>query len=334
MDNESPTTIFLPLRSNAAWFENADSRERLEREMKSCLALYDHVLLEDGRIRLTAGEDGQGMNIRLPKNLQGLDRTKITYFEKGRPFSIRAGDKPIMQSTCDTAYDVDFYPIAHAAGLENVSFVRWTEDGLNNDVRDLIDRQIESDLRNEALLKVLPPNRYLRKEVLRGLYGDAILAQCYNMPFCVDHHCEPILSLWQARAKSTSTVALPEIAYEIWVNLDLPDFAALSWNEVLELRESDAGISFRRMLHSVCRRAAEALPHISDRREIQDVVFREFALEVVRELSARTKTGARTALSLALNFISFGTVAGVATELADFGRDQASWVSLIKPPKP
>jgi hypothetical protein len=48
-----PSQILLPLRSNTAWFSGPDSRSDLEARMKWFLALYDVLVVQNGRYTLT-----------------------------------------------------------------------------------------------------------------------------------------------------------------------------------------------------------------------------------------------------------------------------------------
>ena len=52
---------YLPLRSNAAWFEAPDAREELERRLKVLLITHDAIVPQDGRYTCSFWMDGVGV---------------------------------------------------------------------------------------------------------------------------------------------------------------------------------------------------------------------------------------------------------------------------------
>jgi hypothetical protein len=124
--------------------------------------------------------------------------------------------------------------------------------------------------------------------------------------------------------------SLPNAIFDFWVDLQLPDFSSLPWDSLMEIRESDAGVSFRRMIHRLSDRVKAALPEVSDQREIDLLIAAELSKEILAELSQRTTSVSGTAVSFALNFIPFGNVPSMMKDAAALERDQSSWVSFVK----
>ena len=120
---DDSTRVYMPLRSNAAWFADADCRKRLERQIKICLVLYDRIIFENGRYCVTAGVDGQGLQVMCPGDSYPGDRTKISFFTPGDEFGVALDGKQIMTSTSQSIYEVDYLPIIHDAQLADAGCI-------------------------------------------------------------------------------------------------------------------------------------------------------------------------------------------------------------------
>lgn len=327
MDN---TSIYMPLRSNAGFFQDDDCRARLERQIKTFLALYDFVILENGRIHLTAGSDGQGMQMQFPRNSYPGDRTEISYFRQGSPFGIQMGGNQILASTCDVAYEVDYWPIMHRAGLTHASFIQWSDYSVNPDLKSAISDAVSADLGSKRFASVLPPNRFVQSHLLEGLYGDSLLACFLKVPYCVSDHASSVLELQQTQARATWAARLPVTFFNYWINLNLPDFASLPWDELCRFRETDVGVSFREMIKRISKDANELLPDITDQRDFDMWIANAFNKELLKELSQRVSSPASIVTSLCLNVVPYGFVPGVIKDVKTLYQDHSSWVSFVR----
>lgn len=324
------TRMFVPLRSNAAWFGDVDSRERLERQLKTYFILYDRIIFEGGRYRITAGIDGQGMEGIFPGNTFPGDRTKIEFFNPGDEFGVSLGGVQVLQSTSQASYEVDFLPIIHDAGLEHATCIRWSDEEMNPELKRAIGDRVYRDLSSTEFDGVLPSNRYLRESVLKALYRDSLKAHFLKAPFCVDFHVRPVVELLQQKAKAQLASEIPAAFFDYWINLDLPDFSSLPWLELCEFRESDVGQSFRRMVHSVSDRVKAVLPTVEDQRDLDHWLAREFNKELLRELAQRLTTPAKTVASICFNLIPCGIIPGIMKDVKTLHDDQTSWVSIVQ----
>ena len=156
MESEATTTarhhIFMPLRSNAAWFESDDTRSRLDRQVKVNLMLYDRIVFQNGRWHMTAGDDGQGMEF-LNHNVPDDHRKTISYCVKGGEFGVMMNDVAVMHSRAQTAYEADFFPLVQDAGLNDTTAYDWLNGEaqpnfeLKQHLTTIADRLIQEALR-------------------------------------------------------------------------------------------------------------------------------------------------------------------------------------------
>jgi len=121
--------IFLPLRSNAAWFVEEQARSELERRIKIYMVLYDEITFQDGRYVSRAGETGS-FDILMPSDRYPGDRTSISFCKPGHNFSVAVAGQKIIEGKAQVAYETDFYPIIQTLG---------TTLGTSDDFGDVLD---------------------------------------------------------------------------------------------------------------------------------------------------------------------------------------------------
>ena len=328
------TQVYMPLRSNAAWFSNADTKARLESQLKTNLVLYDRVVLQDGRYHVTAGDDGQGMAWEFPGDNCGVDRTRVKYYEPGQFFGVAVEGKFVMSSTCQTAYEIDFLPMIQETRLEDVTYIRWISSDVRPEVKSAIESQVHTDLMTHSCDDVLPENSYLRKRVLEGLYRDAAVAHSLATPFSVDFNVAPLVEYQQRMARQRWSNEIPAAFFDYWVKMELPDLSTLDWWDLHEFRESAAGRSFREMVHRITRRVKNVIRESREQRDVDVWIAREFNQELLQELSKRITSPGMSIARSCLNVIPFGVIGSVVLEAMAMDADQNSWVSLVSSYKP
>jgi hypothetical protein len=326
--------IFLPLRSNAAWFTNADTRVALERRMKQYALLYDQVVLQNGRYRCIATEAG-GLEMYVPPSEDVEERRSISFYTPGDQFALRVAEDPdgtwhpLLDGEVKASYEVDFFPIIHDAGLLGVDYFPWLNGDLEPAAKSKAKAAAGVDRRDSELRSVLPDVRFLRNSIIDGLYIDAALGQALELPFGVDAHTAAAID-WKRR--QIQKMIAPDVTatiFQHWIAVGCPDYSHLSWEELHDLRESPAGHDFRRMLERLTDRVQVALPNVEDTRALSEIVAREFNLELVRELLARKATYTKATLNLTANLIPYGSVPSTVKDLHDAIKEERSWVCLL-----
>jgi hypothetical protein len=343
--------MFLPLRSNAAWFADAEVQQVLEARLKNYLLLYDEVILQDGRYQSTALDTGSLDVYDPPETIRG-DRTKISYYRQGTPFAFVVSESeggpfvPVGGLTGPRVftYEADFYPILASAGLLNVDFIQLFNGDLADNLKQLALEEARRDLSNPTISGLIPGNKYVKEKVLESLYHDAYLATSAAMDFAVDYRVGPAARLknemesnrWGPEARATVGQA--------WVSLERPDYGNASWDEVIELRESAAGRDYRRMVERVAAAVDRAAVEGTPASELQRIAERKLDAELVKAMRRRRSSPMDGVLSFALNLISLALPL-VATGAAAVGiamdmdsvisslRERRTWVSLLHGPQ-
>jgi hypothetical protein len=343
--------MFLPLRSNAAWFADVHAHRELESRLKNYLLLYDEIILQNGRYQSTALATGHH-DTYYPPGSARIDRTKITFYRPGTPTAVKVSKSkhgpsvPVQALTGPRlfTYEADFYPLLLSAGLLNTDFIRAFDADLSDDLRKQAQEDARRDLSNPAISDAIPGNRFVKSKVLESLYHDAYLANTAGLDFAVDYRAGPAVRLknqmesdrWGPEARATVGRA--------WVSLGRPDYGNASWEEVIAVRESAAGRDFRRLIEQVATAVDDAALQGTPPSELQHIAERQLDAELVKELIKRKSSALEGLLSLALNLIPLGlrglgaaaTAAGLATETGGLFkslRERRTWVSLLHGPQ-
>jgi hypothetical protein len=297
-----PSQVFMPLRSNAGWFESPDTRKALERQIKVNLMIYDRVIFQNGRWHMTAGYDSQGMEMP-PTFYKFSDeqRRHISYGAKGSHFGIQMGDVPILQSTAEISLNADFYPILYDAGLLETTCYRWQEKDSAITKLPGADRAISDIV--EACADVLPNNRFARRCLVEGFIKDSLLAQAMKVPMTVDYQVSPFVLKHHHFLLDKFEPDMRRRFFDRWVSVDLPDFSDFTWDEIIDARESQAGIAFREMVARVCATVTKAVADGADESDIDHLVLVGITKELIAELTNGERRLVRRRLAWCLTFL-------------------------------
>jgi hypothetical protein len=329
--NHDATRVFLPLRSNTAWFSDESGRLRFEALLKTHIALYDRVILEDGRLEITSDGRGQGMTIPLAPNSIPQDRRQINYFKSGGTFAVQVGNTPILHGNAAFGCSADFFPILSSAGLQDATYLEWFLGDLVDEIKQQCQGAADRDLyyKDGALVGTLPNDRYMRKEIVKGFYRDSLIAHFKGATIGFDEHIRGFLDAKRVELSRSPSPAVQELLFQRWIDLGLPDFSQYSWEEIHVLHESDAGNDLRRMIARISNEAMAALQADATDSDLREIVAKAFEVELVQEIRVRRANARSVTISLALNFVPYGGIASGLLELNALSTDKASWVSLL-----
>ncbi|MEX1027548.1 MAG: hypothetical protein WD049_06010 [Candidatus Paceibacterota bacterium] len=325
------SSVYLPLSSNMGWFEDATSHAALERYLKSAVTVFDRVVLEDGRLHLSAGNDGQGMVWNMPGNSFSGDRTAFKPYTKGSAFGVAVGGTPVLRSTSAFSVDVDYMPLVAKAGIQDADFLEWRADSLmpavKRPVEDLARREIGEGTHDDAL----PANRYLRSQLLPRYYQDALLSYFLEVPMLLDRSVARLAVSVSETGAGKLTPSLRETAFHAWRALQLPDFGDWEWHDILAFRDSASGRDFRRMITRVSESVASGMAEGAAPDDLRQLASAAIATELVQEIMRRELTLGKIALSVTMNLVplNLGTIAGTGSELVDLLKQRRSWISVL-----
>ena len=327
--------IFIPLRSNGSWFLDKNSRSELNLLIKNYMIIYDEIVFQDLRYNCAVGETGS-IDFMINPDNANLDRTKIHYFTPGESFKLLIGPEgkvptqQIMNETAIAAYEVDFYPIIHEAGLLTASYFNWVKIDISEEDKKYIKKEIGTDLRLKELTDLLPSNQFLRNKYVESFYFDSMLALRMRLPLLVNEKLLPIIQWKNSRIKHKWFPSVNEMIFKNWIKIGLPNIADSSWEEIDEFRQSLAGEDFRRMIERISNKVNYELKNVESSADIKSIISDEFSKELVEEIKARLRTRGRTGLNVLLNLLPGGALLSSSDEISSLVEQEQSWVSLLK----
>ena len=331
------SVIFFPLRSNAAWFSNSDSRLDLEARIKNCLVFYDRLIFEDGRYACFALDTGVFDHWSGPDAIE--NREALSYFSNGEGLRLLVGKTkdemvPLLMVSGElrARYEVDFYPILKVPGLVDADGVSWRRIGrpVDENLFAAIQRDIRADQQDSGLRATLPVCEFLQYKIIESLHFDAgkaaFAVQC---PFLVDERCRELVAAKIGRLRDRLARELRAVVVGEWVPMGLPDFSALTWDQVMRVRESAAGRDLRNMISRLAEQIGEAHAAMSVA-DLNHLAKQHITAELVDEATSRLTSPKDVALNLITNLIPFGAIASTGGDVQDLLSSSQSWVSLLK----
>ena len=325
---EFDNAIYLPLAGNFNWFESEDSFNALDRHLKTVVAIFDVVVFENGRLHLSAGEDGQGMCHSFPGDSFPDDRLDIKPYQLGSVFGVDVNGVQLFQSKAAYSVDADYFPFLTRAGIADSDFIKWSNHSLNQEFGTWADK-VGVELSNAITGDLRPFEMYFYREVAKRYPRDACLAFGLGMPVCLDRTTSHIATSVAQREDFKLDLAGIAYAQRSIPMLNVPDFGDWSWDEIITFRESASGIDFRAMLKHVAAVVQERTLSGSSESELQRVSDIALGQVLANEVAKRRCTGFSFGLSTLLNIIPYGGLAGVAKDAMSLIKDRRSWISVL-----
>lgn len=329
-------STYFALRSNAGWFKNQDSIQNLVSQIKFALVCYDKVIFQDGTYFLDSTDTG---TVGLMAN--GLDETERQHsFGEGGNFSLKIGlpEKSIPMQTvisgkAKSSYKADFLPILKESGFLDEEYVHWTSKDYGEQIKEGIANLVKNDRQNADLTKLIKGQSFEKGYIIESYYIDIIIASKLKSMITFDRR---IQSFIEAKNKTIVNKLLPDVTSPIFdsaLNLDMPDYSQLSWDDVYKVRNSVAGQSFRDMIVTVRQTVLQELPNIKDKRDLTEETNKLFTKELFNEMSEFLPTSKSVSLGLIPSLISLAApIAGFfgnANDLNKLIEKNNSWISLI-----
>ncbi len=327
--------ILFGLRSNCSWFAGPETRGELVQRLKNAVVLHDQVGLQNGTFQCTVGERNSSEWFFPPGT--DPDRSRVVYHELGSRWGIGAkpshapGPMRRLFSDITTAhFRADFYPILHEAGLTESEFIFFVDVSLDTTAKLESEKLARADHRNPELAAALPEGNQLRLAILKGLNYDAVLSLLSGVPIHVDPHCVAAINHKVSAQADRWTADGRGVVHATCVELGLPDFGELEWDEVCKIRESAAGRDYREMIGRLGQQVVEMTHGGLDQEAAEQEAWKLVSHELVEELTKRRPGVGSLAFDVLLNLVPYGGVFGTAESTADLVSAKRSWISLLR----
>lgn len=305
-------SLLVPLRSNASALLAGRPVEGVRRRLKAASLYFDHLYLEGGTWRLSAGPGGS-WGVHEPPSEGKLPRWQTPASrgaDRRRPFSVAIGRESTpgipaeqMQSAIrsDTsvswAATLDPFEAELPAGTDWISFTPTRDP--DGEAGRVSNRWGWADDRNAALEKAIP-ERFVRSAVIKNANRDLGFAVQYGVALAADPLHSQVIT---QRFRDDNGWKFQGFVVPIL----FPDVGDWAWEDVADLRRDKHMSRFRAILREV---EQEAVAEASDG-DVEAAVQRVYRRHLVEAQGAMDSvgTGAHTMLQ---GFV-IGGILGFAT---------------------
>ena len=333
------SSILFPLRSSCGWFAGPDSRSSLEARVKCALVLYENLIFQDGRFKLTVW-DRSSFDVMMAPGSIPDDRTSLKYFKPGTGARLAisengSGSQQVLAAGPILAgYEVDFYPILLDAGLLGQPFVELQAYEVDKTTEAAIKSDADRDASSEELASALDGNHFLKQSVIRAIHLDSSLARYLKASLTTDFRAGPYIARKnKAVARAIWHQDFKPFVLDTLASLVVPDVSQLPWDQVGRMRDSSAGVALRATVERMALELVGTAADLNDPKDVQVVVQRLLINDLVAELREHQPRLKDIVVDLALNFIPYGGAASLAEGVREYLAHHRSWFSLLRQPE-
>jgi hypothetical protein len=276
-----PNTFFFPLRTNVQYFDSPTTRLSLEGRVKQASLLFEKLLFEAGLYHATVWEregGGPSFDMWYPPNfldLDKLDQDDESFRPSGGQPYVKFDNYVFASGTAERQFRAQFHGLLRKLNADSLPWIEIASFELPDEI-DL--KQLARD--DEKLVeKVIPSaSRFLRSKLSYNLNRDLILASGLQVAASLDDLFAPLV-YEKARSTREITLALGFSALQVAV----PDWSTLPWQEIVELRKDPSLVEFRNKMVAVERVAREAASQ--DKQDLSYEISQIITKELLEELS-------------------------------------------------
>ena len=237
---------FLPLASNAGWFERDTLFFDLERRLKVLLLTHDELVIDDGSFRFAVADSGLVEQPLAPRMIT-RDRRDLGFL---------TGQHDVPASVL-LSLAIDFVPIVARAGIADLSGISWSEQALVPSVKRALRAHVDALARAPEVVAALPISQGERDALVKNWLFDAALAHSMGASTSVDAKGARFVD---ALNVAIQRLALPKEAAaltsrRVAFSFALRDVDAMTWPTVLALRASAHGAWLRTVVATLAERA-------------------------------------------------------------------------------
>jgi hypothetical protein len=265
------SVLFVPLRSNAAQLVAGAPVAAIRRKLKYASLVYDELWLENGTIRIQAGQGGSSTFDTGEEAFQTVAERRAG-MKGGFQLAVGLESTPGVAAPAESMRTVMASPTATIAWRPTLipfdvelpvtcDWVRWIDTMRSSEVSKLASSWSLRDRSNDALLSAVPDS-FTRSLIIDHTNFDLARAALNGVPAMQDATHRQVLS---ARLDSTTTwrptgFAVPVLA---------PRVGYLAWSEIAKLRADRAIRYYRGAMHDL---EMEALEVCADGEDVERVL--------------------------------------------------------------
>lgn len=280
---------FLPLASNAGWFEREQLLPALALRIKVLLLLEQGLIVDDGAYRFEMGRDGAVEQALAPSSMT-WDRSDMRFIG------------------VDAAWRrIDFRPLFRGAEIENAPGIEWGQHALIPKVKRALRAEVDVLAQNPEVASTLSAMPHERDAIVKSWVYDSVLTHHYQAVSAVDVRAavfvDAVNRAVAARIVKLGKHADGDLPARVAFSFTLPDLTAWSWQDIVMHRASASGHALRQLIGDV------RLHLEGSSRDVSIQIDDEYQ-QRIDELTGPSQSPARTAVVCAVNATALLRVAG------------------------
>jgi hypothetical protein len=325
--------FFFPLRTNVEYFTTLEATLSFESRVKQALVLYDRVLFQAGlyvaQIGPTAAYEFHFPPAQMPSR-SDLSRARRAQ-QRSEGFAGRGGGRQMLSSPTERSFQIEFHSLADrllSLGIDGIEMVEWH---LVPEAKRFA-KGLAKEYRKSEGVALPEGSPRLQKRVVENLFEDLVLVSNLGCPSGVDSLHAPVLD--------TLIDRVPEVQAAggfFALEFEVPHVAALSWEQIIEVREAAAVMEFRKHL-TVAEETVRAMfpeaPADVIRQEVGSILHRELLRETQERMAPNaSELAGHVVLELVGGLVpligTLHTAISVGQEVVDWKRERTSWLAVL-----
>lgn len=332
---EQTTRVFIPLRSNAWWFQGPALIESLGDRIKRSLLVYDEIVIEDGTYQASFTDSGAVEFYlppgKLPEEMRSVqpDRdvnpTIVSYsFEasKGKWIELAGVSGPTV-----ARLKIDFYDFWKNSSLRKAEFVSFQCFKERKEPSEARDRTVRVVKEWNDGLKGACENPFLRKTIAKGLVRDIEISGLLKASTVIDPESFRYLTVINEKVFGRCmNVSLPDLAGRHLIRVAAPLFASLTVDDVLDLRRNRNWRDFRRLLGELVAETCRAISEGKCELDVDQIVSEKAGQRLFARMRDSHMGGSGLSIDLLLGGASLIPGYGVVATAGAAFRSTAKWL--------
>lgn len=305
---ESTSAFFFPLRTNVQYFDSPETRLKLEERVKQASLLHDKLVFEGGLYEATVWKrEGGGpvFDMWYPPGSFDLDilaRGDETFQATGRERYLKFDNHVFASGEAERQFRAQFHVLLSRIPAESLP---WIEVA-NLQLDSALDNEIKKVAREDEKLvgsSMPEASRFLRDKISYNLNRDLAVASILQVPASIDQLFSPLVHE-KARHSTAEGFSALEVA--------IPNWSTLPWDEVFELRDHPSLIEFRKKMVTVERVAREAVTQDASDSDLKYEIPQIITDEVSEELKNLRTTPQEVMQDVLIDLVT-SPISGIST---------------------
>jgi hypothetical protein len=210
-------------------------------------------------------------------------------------------------------------------------FIEYEHYSITKSGKDKIKKIVKKDVDDPDVIKSLYGNRFQKKKIIEGFHYDSSVTKYLKSSFTIDFRIGKFVSVKNKQLSNLQFMTdIKPFILDTLLTLELPNFAYMSWENVIEIRESTSGRDFREYIESIAIEVTNNINNISDKRDIESIIQKYHIKALSQELCNMKPSFGKITLKILLNTTQLGGIVASIAELINYIEDNNSWISLIK----